>query len=110
MEKLIRQWANKNELYRCHPYSQALKVTEEVGELASALLKGDSMIEVQDAIGDAYITLEVLSMLLETSVKECAEIAYEEIKDRKGIIRNRNFIKDADLGGGHYYDTNGQGD
>ena len=110
MQNLIHQWAKARGLDGGHPYAQGLKVMEEAGELASALLKKQSLATIQDAIGDVNIALEVLAMQLGTNVRECTELAYKDIKDRQGRMVDGNFIKDADLGGGYYYDTDGQGD
>ena len=110
MQNLIHQWAKDRGLAGGHPQVQGLKVSEEVGELASALLKKQSLATIQDAIGDVYIALEVLSMQLGTNVRECTQIAYSDIKDRQGKMVDGNFIKNDDLGGGYYYDTTGQGD
>lgn len=34
---------------------------------------------------------------LDYDIKDCLEIAYDDIKDRKGILKNGVFIKEADL-------------
>nr|WP_233191608.1 MazG-like family protein [Sporosarcina sp. P18a] len=78
------------------PVKQMLKLMEEVGEVAAALARGD-MAAVKDGIGDVYVVQTILSMQLGTSVEECASIAYEEIKDRKGDMVNGVFVKESDL-------------
>lgn len=98
MEQLIRQWATDKGLDVGHPYSQFLKMMEEQGELAEALVKKQSYYDVKDAIGDVFVTLVILAQQLDTSVAECAEIAYNVIKDRQGKMVDGTFIKEADLG------------
>ena len=113
MEQLIRQWAYDRNLHGGHPHTQFLKMVEEQGELAEALVKKRSMDDIQDAIGDVFVTLVILAQQLDTSVDECAKIAYDTIKDRQGMTIDGTFIKSENLAGcqkGHYYDTTGQGD
>ena len=43
------------------------------------------------------VVLTNIARLAGTSIVECAEHAYEEIKDRKGEWRNGMFIKESDL-------------
>lgn len=92
----IRTWAIYRELDTADPHKQALKLGEEYGELCQALVKGYKDLS-KDAIGDMYVVLTILSMQIGTSIEECAGIAYEEIKDRKGAMRNGVFVKEADL-------------
>jgi len=44
-----------------------------------------------------YVVLTILAMQTNTSVEECAELAYSEIKDRKGKMINGVFVKESDL-------------
>ena len=46
---------------------------------------------------EAYKSLESISESLGVDIKECLEIAYDEIKDRKGKMINGAFIKEGDL-------------
>ena len=45
----------------------------------------------------AYIALSLVSEESGVDIKECLEIAYNEIKDRKGKMINGAFIKEGDL-------------
>ena len=61
----IRQWARERGLYaKGDPKTQALKLVEEMGELAQAILKDDKA-EFQDAIGDCVVVLTNLAELLD---------------------------------------------
>ena len=71
---------------------QALKLTEEVGELASAIIK-DRRDEQIDAIGDIQIVLIILCEQLNIDYNEALNSAYNVIKDRKGKLVNGSFIK-----------------
>lgn len=72
---------------------QFMKLSEEVGELANAILKGNK-IEQIDALGDIKVVITILAEQLGFDIDECEEIAYQEIKNRTGKTVNGTFIKD----------------
>ena len=91
---LIRRWASKRGLYeKGDPKTQALKLVEEVGETCRAILKGNQK-DIEDGIGDAVVVLTNLAHLCDTDIEHCIELAYNEIKDRKGKMSNGTFKKD----------------
>lgn len=140
LQPLIIEWAKDKNIHlpECAP-KQKLKLIEECGELASAILK--SNVELQkDAIGDIFVVLVILAEQLNSKLffksennevcnsetittilqfityvhsepdveilwlndlanklnldlTECANIAWNEIKDRKGETKNGTFIK-----------------
>jgi len=91
---LIRDWADERGLYENgDPKTQALKLVEEVGEIARAVLK-DDIDEVIDGIGDAVVVLTNLAELHDVSIEECIEAAYVEIASRTGKMVNGTFVKD----------------
>jgi hypothetical protein len=60
---LIRQWAKDRGLYdKGNSHTQYVKLQEEAGELAQAILKQDKP-EIQDAIGDMIVVLTNLAHL-----------------------------------------------
>lgn len=141
LQPLIVEWAKDKNIHleECAP-KQRLKLIEECGELASAILK--SNVELQkDAIGDIFVVLVILAEQLNSellfksedcevhnsetittilqfitythsepdvevlwlsdlakklnhNLTECANIAWNEIKNRKGKTTNGTFIKD----------------
>jgi NTP pyrophosphatase (non-canonical NTP hydrolase) len=91
---LIREWARERGLYdNGDPKTQALKLVEEVGETCRAILKQDHS-EIVDGIGDCVVVLTNLAELVDTSIEECIEAAYNEIKGRSGKMINGTFKKD----------------
>lgn len=92
----IEQWAIDRNLHTADPVKQALKLGEEYGELCQGLAKGNEALTV-DSIGDMYVVLTILARQLGTSIEECADFAYNEIKDRKGKMINGVFVKESDL-------------
>lgn len=141
LQPLIIEWARERNIHLpdCAP-KQRLKLIEECGELANAILKND--IEKQkDAIGDIFVVLVILSeqvndkldfifcddsdfiegyyecisviiecssfdisrsmdylndvcIYLDLDLADCVNIAWNEIKDRKGTTVNGTFIKE----------------
>lgn len=140
LQPKIIEWAkDRNILFPENAPKQRLKLIEECGELASAILKNDVKLQ-KDAVGDIFVVAVILSeqlnenivirdfmskyncfdeALFETLQKiiwsgdfeffisdllwfcfelnveltECANIAWNEIKDRKGQTVDGTFIK-----------------
>ena len=89
----IREWAETRGLYKNgDPKTQALKLTEEVGETCRALLKEDKP-EVIDGIGDCVVVLTNLAELIGVPIEDCIAKAYNEIKGRTGEMVNGTFKK-----------------
>ncbi len=92
--KLIRDWADNRGLYKGgDTKTQYCKLIEEAGELGRAILKEDQE-EFVDAIGDMVVVLTNLAHLGGTTIEECIDSAYNEIKDRKGGMKNGTFVKE----------------
>ena len=92
----IRRWATERNLHTADHTKQALKLGEEAGELFEGLAKDDTDL-VRDAIGDIFVVLTILSMQIGYSIESNIELAYEEIKDRKGRMIDGVFVKESDL-------------
>lgn len=96
---LIRQWANERGIYISGDVkTQYIKLQEETGELAKAILKRDK-VELVDAIGDCIVVLTNLAAIEGLKVEDCIRSAYKEIKDRKGSMSNGTFVKESNNGG-----------
>ena len=92
----IKQWVIERNLHTGDARVQMCKTMEELGELASGINKGNKELQ-KDSIGDVVVTLICISLQLGLDFDECLEIAYNEIKDRKGETVNGVFIKESDL-------------
>jgi len=91
----IRDWADERGLYdKGDTKTQFCKLMEEAGELGRAILKEDD-IEFMDAIGDMVVVLTNMAMLGGTSIETCIDVAYGEIKNRKGKMVNGTFVKNG---------------
>ena len=90
----IRDWANQRGIYeKGDKKTQFLKLQEEVGELAKAILKNDEE-EFIDAIGDCVVVLTNLAALGGINIEDCINSAYNIISKRKGSMINGTFVKD----------------
>lgn len=94
MKDKIIEWAKERGLINeDNAPKQFIKLTEEVGELASAMLKKDPY-ETIDAIGDIQVVLIILCEQLGLDYEACLESAYNEIKNRKGKLVEGTFIRE----------------
>ena len=90
----IRRWANDRNLNQgATPQAQMLKMTEELGELAAGIARGNLAL-IKDSIGDCVVVLTILAAQHELTIEECSAAAYEEIKGRKGRMINGVFVKE----------------
>ncbi len=77
------------------PIVQFAKLNEESGEMAHELTRGRyDTPEMKDAIGDTFVTLIGMAHHLNLDISECLDMAYEEIKNRKGKVIDGSFVKD----------------
>ena len=90
----IRKWARDRGIYDSGDQkTQYIKLQEEAGELAKAILNRDDA-EIQDAIGDMVVVLTNLAELSKLRIEDCIDSAYDEISSRKGKMINGTFVKD----------------
>ena len=89
----IRQWAQDRGIYaEGNSHTQYVKLMEEAGELAAALLNKDDA-EIIDAIGDMVVVLTNLAALEGLQIEGCIDSAYNEIANRTGVMHNGTFVK-----------------
>ena len=92
---LIRSWADERGIYdKGNSHTQYVKLMEEAGELAKALLNKD-VYEIKDAIGDMVVVLTNLARLENFNIEDCIDSAYNEIANRKGAMINGTFVKET---------------
>lgn len=74
---------------------QAVKMFEEATEVLDAISTWDNDALI-DAIGDTYVTLRGLALVSDLNFEACVNSAYNEIKDRKGYLREDGvFVKEV---------------
>ena len=89
----IRNWAKQRGIYKeGDTKTQYVKLQEESGELAKAILKNDKP-EIIDAIGDMVVVLTNLAHFEGLTIEECIQSAYNVIKNRTGKMVNGTYVK-----------------
>ena len=90
----IRNWAKVRGIYENgDARTQYIKLQEEAGELAKAILKDDQA-EFVDAIGDMVVVLTNLAEQRNVRIETCIASAYNQISNRTGRMINGTFVKD----------------
>jgi NTP pyrophosphatase (non-canonical NTP hydrolase) len=94
LELDIIRWAEARQIIpNSNSQTQLLKAVSELGELADATIKQDGP-AIIDGVGDVMVCLIVYCALLDINLVGCMEAAYNEIKDRKGVLLpNGVFVK-----------------
>jgi len=96
-EREIRKWANDRGLIEgTTTYRQFEKLGEEYNELGEAL-NCLTLQHIKLEIGDMMVVLANMCTQLDCTLEECAWLAYDKIKDRKGKMINGTFVKEEDL-------------
>ena len=95
IEIKIIQWAEARKIIpNSTPAIQLLKAMSELGELADATIKGD-VDGIKDGVGDVMVCLINYCALQDINLVGCMEVAYAQIKDRKGtLLPNGVFVKE----------------
>lgn len=93
----ITQWGrDRNIIGGATSKDQLPKLMSEIGELADKGIAKRDLGEIKDGIGDAIVVLAMIAGIEGISVAECIEHAFEEIKDRKGVLFDGVFVKESD--------------
>jgi NTP pyrophosphatase (non-canonical NTP hydrolase) len=104
----VAQWAAaRNLLEGSTPRQQFRKLQEEIDEVSEAIdeMEFDATTAtgsdvgykaLQDAIGDSAVVLQVIATQIGSSLTECQEIAWEQIKNRRGRMVDGVFVKEAE--------------
>lgn len=96
VEMNVLRWAEDRKIIpRSTAMAQAIKTHEELGELLSALLRGNKD-DVIDAYGDILVTLIIGADLAGIDLVDALNHAYGQIKHRRGTLREDGvFVKEA---------------
>lgn len=92
---LVDGWAESRGIYNAsNPQAQLLKAVSEMGELCDAEVKGLAE-DAKDGVGDVLVCLIIYCGMKNWSIRQCLDMAYTEIKDRKGrMLQGGVFIKE----------------
>jgi NTP pyrophosphatase (non-canonical NTP hydrolase) len=96
LESEVIRWAEARKIIpNSTPQTQLLKAFSEMGELADATIKG-SREDAMDAVGDVLVCLINYCALQDFNMVECLELAYDQIKHRKGtLLPSGVFVKEV---------------
>lgn len=92
--RLCTEWSRDRKIIaHGNTQAQALKLVSEMGELADNITKG---YDIRDDIGDCLVVLNNLAVMRGSSLNECLDVAYNDIKDRGGFMNeNGVFMKEG---------------
>lgn len=95
LDSLIRQWHHdRNLIEGSTDKDQYMKLIQETGELSDSICKGT---DIRDDIGDMMVVLINIMERNGLSLTECLDVAYNDIKDRRGRMVDGVFVKESDL-------------
>ena len=95
IEMDVVRWAEARKIIpNSTPEVQLLKAMSEMGELADATIKKDKE-DILDSVGDVMVCLINYCALQNINLVSCMQIAYDQIKNRKGtLMANGVFVKE----------------
>jgi NTP pyrophosphatase (non-canonical NTP hydrolase) len=91
---VVRWGEEKGIIQNSTSAAQVTKTQEEVDELVEAIAANDKA-GIIDAIGDVMVTLTMIAAIEDVSLLTCYESAYNEIKNRKGLLTEGIFVKES---------------
>lgn len=94
IDKIIKWHHDRNLIKGSTDKDQFHKLIQECGELSDNLCKGR---DIRDDIGDIMVVLINIAERNNLSIEECLNVAYDDIKDRKGMMVDGVFVKESDL-------------
>ena len=92
--KIVKWHYDRNLIFGATDLSQHKKLVEESDELYQSIKAGTSPI---DDIGDMIVVLINIATRNNLTLTECVQHAYDDIKDRKGMMIMGQFVKEDDL-------------
>jgi NTP pyrophosphatase (non-canonical NTP hydrolase) len=93
--KLIVKWHyDRNLIEGSDDKTQFAKLIQEAGELSDNICKERS---ISDDIGDMMVVLINIAERNDLTLKYCLQKAYDDIKDRKGMMLDGVFVKEDDV-------------
>lgn len=94
LTKLIIKWHHdRNLIEGSSDKDQVLKLMQELGELSDSVCKGK---DVRDDLGDMMVVMLNIMERQGISMEDCLSNAYNDIRDRKGIMIDGIFVKEGD--------------
>ena len=90
----VEQWhVDRNLIDGANDKDQGLKLLQEMGELSDNVCKGN---DIRDDLGYMMVVMINIMKRNNISMEECLQVAYDDIKDRKGKMIDGIFVKEGD--------------
>ena len=100
-EYATRKWHyDRNLIKGSSDKDQFCKLIQEAGELSDSICKtsGEYRKErISDDIGDMLVVLINIAHRNQLTLTSCLATAYDDIKDRKGMMVDGVFVKESDI-------------
>lgn len=97
MVSRIKTWHHdRNLIEGSTDKDQVLKLMQELGELSDSVCKSK---DIRDDLGDMLVVMINIMERNNLTMTECLEVAWDDIKDRKGRMVDGIFVKEEDLNG-----------
>jgi NTP pyrophosphatase (non-canonical NTP hydrolase) len=93
--EMITRWHHARNLVEgSTDQAQFVKLIEEAGELAGSIARGK---DIRDDIGDMIVVLINIAERNNVTLSQCLNVAWHDIKDRRGQMVDGVFVKEADI-------------
>ena len=92
-EKVNTWFEDRNLIEGSTDKDQVLKLMQELGELSDHACKGE---DIRDDLGDMLVVMLNIMKRNNFTMEECLQIAYNDIKDRKGKMVDGIFVKESE--------------
>ncbi len=93
IEKVNKWFEDRNLIQGSTDKDQILKLTQELGELSDHACKGE---DIRDDLGDMIVVILNIMKRNSYTMEECLQVAYNDIKDRKGRMVDGIFVKETE--------------
>ena len=89
----VNKWCeDRNLIQGSTDKDQILKLMQELGELSDHACKGE---DIRDDLGDMLVVMLNIMKRNNYTIEECLQIAYDDIKDRRGKMVDGIFVKES---------------
>ena len=90
--KVNKWFEDRNLIQGSTDKDQILKLVQELGELSDHACKGE---DIRDDLGDMLVVMLNIMKRNNYTIEECLQIAYDDIKDRRGKMVDGIFVKES---------------
>ena len=90
--KVNKWFEDRNLIEGSTDKDQILKLMQELGELSDHACKGE---DIRDDLGDMLVVMLNIMKRNNYTIEECLQVAYDDIKDRRGKMVDGIFVKES---------------